>query len=150
MMTQLSACFLAVTLAGATLISNADPLVFFAQLIRGTDHDTTEEPTWKPVGEGLSGKLQSVFRWKKYWEVSREKVTVKGGKATRARLSKEREIEIELTDPETIEIRLFRNGVLTRKTRAGKDSGTRILGGDKGGEESWFVVIRKEAPPTPK
>ncbi len=65
-------------------------------------------------------------------------------------MSKEREVEIELIDQDKMEIRLFTDGVLTRKTGGPKSTRTRILGGDKAGEEFWFVVVRLDEPRTPE
>lgn len=144
-------CLVVSTLLGVGFAASADdePLTYYIQLIRGTDREVPEDPKWKPIGERLSQKLSSVFRMKHYWEVNRQKVSVKKGKVTRTRLNKEREVEIELLDQDVVEIRLFRNGVLTRKTDGSKNTRTRILGGDKGGDEFWFVVVRRDEPQAP-
>ena len=148
----LTLCLVAIILFAPNFATSAaeDSILYYVQLIRGTDSNVPEDSKWQPIGERLSQKLQSVFRWKNYWEVSRQQVTVKKGKASRTRLTKEREIEIEFVAAETTEIRLIRNGVLTRKTRGSKETRLRILGGDKDGEESWFVVVRRDEPQAPK
>src|SRR5213083_2050448 len=69
---------------------------FYVQLIRGSDADKPENPTWAPVGPKLAKNLGAVFRWKNYWEVKRQTVTVSGEKAARVHLTREREVELKL------------------------------------------------------
>src|SRR5437870_3166918 len=91
--------------AGALETASA-PLTYYVQLIRGTDQEY-QEATWKPVGPKLSSRLSPIFRWKNYWQVNCQSVSVKKGKPTRHRLSDVREVEIELVNPSEIEIRLY-------------------------------------------
>jgi len=122
------------------------PLVFYAQLIRGTDQDAPEAATWKPLGPKLSRHLCPKFRWKNYWEVSRESLQVKPGSASRVKLNPDREVEIELHGAQDSEIRLYHKGVLIHRSRQSLNSPMSIMGGARENDESWFVVVRRDKP----
>ncbi len=76
---KLTLCLLGLTFFGVNLHADADvdPVTYYFQLVRGTERDVPDDPKWKPVGERLGNKLRSVFRAKNYWEVSRQKASVK-------------------------------------------------------------------------
>jgi hypothetical protein len=120
--------------------------VFHVQLIRGSDREQPEQVAWKAIGPKLSKKLGPKFRWKHYWEVARQEVSVHPDKPARVRLSHEREVEIELHGDAESEVRLYRSGKLVRKSRQSLPAGMTIMGG--GGEESecWFIVVRRDRP----
>ena len=122
-------------------------VTFHIQLIRGTQESKPADPAWKPIGEKLSKRLEPVFRWKHYWEVTRQSVAVHAGKVTKVTISPERVVEIELIGAKQRELRLFQNGELRRRMRGALDAKMSILGGDREGGESWFVVVRRDQPP---
>ena len=132
--------FTAIGLAG-------DPsLVFYVQLVRGSDQDSLQQASWKPLGPKLSEQLCPKFRWKNYWEVNRKTLNVQPGQPVRVRLSQEREIEIELRTAEESEIRLFTAGKLVRRSRQPTHSRMTIMGGGGDKAECWFVVVRRDKP----
>lgn len=134
---------LAVNVAAA---ADDQPVVFYTQLIRGTDQEQLRQQNWKPVGPKLSKKLCPKFRWRNYWEVSRKTLNVQSGKATRVRLSQEREIEIELRNKEESEIRLYTAGKLVRKSRQPLQSKMTIMGGGAEEADCWFIIVRRDKP----
>ena len=142
--------FLLLTAAGGTqagtVEAKAPPLTYYVQLIRGTDQDRVQEAAWKPIGQKLSSRLAPVFRWKNYWEVHREAIPVLAKKVKRYRLSDVREVEIQLVNPAEIEIRLYLKGRLMEKSRQLVRTHMGIIGGDRIGDESWFVVVRRDKP----
>ena len=146
-MRTLSALLFAFVLHG-TLPAQEGPSTFYLQLIRGTDQDKPQLPSWKPIGDKLSRHFVHRFRWKTYWELERTNVTVTPGQMSRVRLSAAREVEIDLRKPTEPEVRLFTQGVLSRKCRESLKTGMCIMGGTRENEESWFVVIRRD-PPSP-
>ena len=126
-----------------------ESVVFYAQLIRATDQDMPQAGGWKAVGPKLSKALCPKFRWKNYWEVSRETIQVKQGLTTRVRLNPDREVEIHLrgdAGEQSSEVRLFHKGVLVRKSLQPLHAPMCIMGGARENEESWFVVIRRDKP----
>jgi len=133
---------------GTTAVCPADPaaVTFYTQLIHASDQDRPPEPSWKPVGPKVSRRLCPKFRWKNYWEVGRQTVSVHPGKVTRVRLNPERELEIELRSQDESEIRLFSRGVLMRRSRQSIQSNMSIMGGTRENDDSWFVVVRRDKP----
>ena len=129
--------------------AGSPPLIFYTQLVQASDRDKPQESSWRPVGPKLSRQLCPKFRWKNYWEVDRQTVSVQPGKVTRVRLNPERTIEIELRGQDESEIRLFTKGVLVRRSRQSIESCMSIMGGMGGSrenEDSWFVVVRRDKP----
>ncbi len=139
-------CFF--VLLGVNIVSLAEgqPVVFYTQLIRGTDQDQPRQSDWQPVGPKLRNQLCPKFRWKNYWEVDRQTVQVSAGKPTRVRLSQEREIEIEMRTKDELEIRLYTAGKLVRRSRQAVESKMTIMGGGWEKAESWFIVVRRDKP----
>lgn len=129
----------------AACFADGQPVVFYAQLIRATDREV-QEAGWRPIGPKLSNRLCPKFRWKNYWEVSRQTINVQSGKKARVRLNPEREIEIELRGEGDSEIRLFTAGRLVQKSRQSLQSKMSIIGGTRENEDSWFVVVRRDKP----
>src|SRR5437667_1440228 len=131
--------------AADALQTQGQPLTYYVQLIRGTDQEY-QEATWKPIGPKLSSRLSPVFRWKNYWEVNCQAISVEKGKAKRCRLSDVRDIEIERISPAEIEIRLYLKAKLMEKSRQLVRTHMGIMGGERTKGESWFVVVRRDKP----
>ena len=136
-------------LADTTVLRAADEaqkITFYVQLIRGSDSGKPDDPAWKPVGAKLDKQLRAVFRWKNYWEVKRETVTLSKDKVARRHLTRDREVEIRLLDPPNTQIRLFNHGALTRCSHQPIGEHMSILGGESKTGECWFVVVRRDKP----
>jgi len=118
----------------------------YVQLIRGTDHEGRQEPTWKPIGPKLSQRLSPVFRWKRYYEVNCQPISIELGRVSRSRLSDIRQVEIEPLNASEMEIRLYRDGKLTQTSRQLMHTRMAIMGGDRIQNDSWFVVVRRDKP----
>ena len=117
----------------------------YVQLIRGTPGDKPAAEPWKPVGPVLRARLHPIFRWSHYWEVRRDNVNLVKQKPLGLKLNPELALQVEWTGDKQREIRLYRNGELTRRHRDMLDS-LAILGGDRESGESWFVVVRPDRP----
>ena len=126
--------------------ADAPKLTFHVQLIRGSDSDTPDNPAWRPVGARLDKNLHGVFRWKNYWEVKREAVTLSKDKVARLHLTREREVEVKLLDPPNTQIRLYHKGQLTRCSHQPINEHMCVLGGDSTSGDPWFVVVRRDKP----
>jgi hypothetical protein len=89
-----------------------------------------------------------VFRWKSYWEMKCLEVVVKTNEVKRVQLSQKRELEVEPRSEGKMELRLFRERTLARKSSHKiHDKMMAILGGDEGKDkDAWFVVVRREPP----
>ena len=138
--------FLMLVTMPAMCLADGLAVPFYAQLIRGTDLEKPGQSSWRPVGPKLSKQFGPKFRWKHYWEINRQAVSVIPGKPTRIRLSDDREIEIELREGTDYEIRLFNAGKLARCSRQKLQSRMSIMGGGLEATESWFIVVRRDPP----
>lgn len=143
---KIALAFLVLLTMRAMCLGDGLAVPFYAQLIRGTDMQKPGHESWKPVGPKLSKQLGPKFRWKHYWEVNRQAVSVMSGKPTRIRISDDREVEIELRDGTDYEVRLFNAGKLARCSRQKLQSRMSIMGGGLEATESWFIVVRRDPP----
>src|ERR1051326_2967839 len=130
-----------------TARADAQPLLYYIQLIRGTDQEH-REAAWKPIGPKLSSRLSPIFRWKKYWEVHRQAIAVEKSKISRCRLSNEREVEIEPIGPpemelKEIEIKVYLNGHMAEKSRQPVSAHMTIVGGERTPDDCCSSAARR-------
>jgi hypothetical protein len=136
-----------VLLGPAAARSAETPTVtFYVQLVHGSDDDTPPAPEARLIGTDLGRRLHGVFRWKNYWEIKRQCITLSAGKAVRARMSSDREVEIQLPKPEEMIVCIYVDGKLVRRRQQAVQTRFYITGGDNEGTESWFIVVRKDKP----
>lgn len=135
---------------GVVFAADSPTETYYIQLIRGNNDNKPPTPDAKPVGPKLSGRLLPVFKWEHYWEVKLESADVPANKSVRKRLSPEREVEIERLAGATPElaVRIFVDGKMIRETRQPAAGEFFIAGGDKEGDQSWFIVVRHDKPHT--
>ena len=135
-------------LVGLTVTTGAAdrPRVLYVQLIQGNDADTPPSPESKAIGPKLSGKLRRVFRFQSYWEMNRQEIAVTAGQKIRVALNKTRDVEIDLTGPETRKVTAFKSGkpISTTTTSIGQEM--TINGGDRDSGGVWFIVVRQDKP----
>jgi hypothetical protein len=120
-------------------------VTFYLQLIRGTDDDKPPVPEAILIGPALSHRLH-MFKWKNYWDVAHRSVEVASGQKTRQRMSPQREVEVSLTSPKEMTISIFADGKLSRRRVQPLETNFYIAGGDKDGEQAWFIVVRRDKP----
>ncbi len=125
-------------------------LTLYLQLVRGSDEAAPPTPQARLIGPKLSERLHAVFKWKNYWEIKRDSMTLKAGEKLRKRMSAEREVEAELLDSREITVRIYRNGKPTSNVRQSVEHRFIIAGGANEGGQSWFIVVRQTPPPDPK
>lgn len=133
---------LAVPARGADVSS----ATYYIQLVRGSDLESTPTPHAKLIGPKLDRRLHDCFKWKNYWEINRQTVTLKTGAKVRQRISPQREVEISWPTPGNVVISLYNKGKLTRKREQPVDTGFYIAGGDTDADECWFVIVRRDNP----
>ena len=138
--------FLVLLAFGDTVRAAEEPVTYYVQAIRGTDSDKPPTPEAKAIGPKLSGKLAPVFRWKSYWEVKRLNVSLTEGKSERAKLPGGLEVEVARAKDDKREVRLYREGKLTRKLTQPANKTMTIIGGMAEPDNSWFVVVRRDKP----
>lgn len=139
---------LVLLLLGAPLAraTDASSVTLYLQVVCGLDSDAPPTPQAKLVGPKLDQHLHNIFRWKNYWEVRREAVTIKLGDKVRRRVTPQREIEITWPADRKLVVSLYVDGKLTRRREQPIDGPHYIAGGDSNDNESWFVIVRRDNP----
>lgn len=142
------AFLLAFLLVGLGFATAADEpaVTFYLQLVRGNDSAAPPAPDARPLGPKLSGCLRSIFKWEHYWELKRDAVTLPPGGKIRRRMSADREIEVERLDAEKAVVRIYCEGRPTRVATQNVKTRFAVIGGEKGQDQSWFIVVRRDEP----
>ncbi len=146
---------LALAISFCPVARAADPLKAEALLIWGTDDATSPNQKFAPVDDSLAKKLEkSPYRWKHFYEVSRQPLNVEASGVQSVKLSADCSVEITYLGNDRLEVKLFGKGKLVsthKEPLPGKC--VLIIGGASENETAWFVVIRRtgvSASPTPK
>ncbi len=136
-----SVCLLAGSLAFA------GDLNLQAQLIWGTNEDKPADKDLKELKPELRRKLRGVFKWKNYFEVNSQKVTVPAKGTKKTRLSDKCEIEVEHLGASNVEVRLIGKGKLVTSVKENLST-TKfvIVAGDDKRDNAWFVVVALGSP----
>jgi len=126
--------------------ADSPPPELYLQIVRGANDVKAKGPGWKPIGPKLAKRLNRVAPWNYYWETTRQVLEPAKGKPRSLEVSPGRELEIAWVGTHQVELCMYRNGKLRRKSRVTVSSGMTIMGGDVTGDEAWFVVVRKDKP----
>ena|SRR5687767_3713018 len=115
-----------------------------AQLIWGTNDESSPNTNHKPVDPVLAKKLKNIFKWKNYFEVKRQQIDVPSRETRKVKMSEKCSLEIVELEGPKIEVRLFGEGKIMNKTIKTLTPGEilTLAGGDKN-ENAWFVVIQQ-------
>jgi len=120
---------------------------FYVQLVRGNNDDAPPEAGSRPVEMKVARHLHSALNWKNYWEVNCKQVAICSGKARKLCLSKQREVEIDLTNRGRRRVTAFENGKVIQCMMRPAGEGMTVIGGDRDPDSAWFIVVRRERPP---
>jgi hypothetical protein len=124
------------------LMAQDRDLRLVAQLIWGTDGEKPADAKIKEVDRETRSKLKGIFRWKNYFEVSREEFSVPTKAKRRVRMSKKCEIEVENQGRSVIEVKLFgEEKLLWTKRQVLKPGELLVLAGDDKDDTAWFVIL---------
>jgi hypothetical protein len=126
--------------------ASEEKVTHYVQLIRGNNEQQPPAPGAKPVGPKLSKSLQTVFRWNNYWEITRQEVVVVAGTKTKVVLTKERAVEIDLTQPMKRTVTAISNNKSIGSTTQPSGNFMTIIGADRDPKSAWFVVVRRDKP----
>jgi hypothetical protein len=135
------------TLLLATASTFAGDLALRTQLVWGTDGERPVDVTVKELDSQLKKKLGSIFKWKNYFEVNQQKITLGPKESKKLKLSNKCEIELRFLDDNTLEIKLFGEGKLTKTVRQSVKSlvlgDIAVLAGDDKDKynDAWFVIL---------
>ncbi len=129
--------------AGVSVAVAAD-MKLGAQLVWGTDDARASDPKLKPVDPELEKKLKNSFKWKYYFEVSRNQISVPLNAEKKEAMSKQCEIAIRNLGGDKVEVQLFGKGKLVEKRTQSLAKGKcLIIGGNAENTTSWFVVLKQ-------
>jgi hypothetical protein len=113
-----------------------------AQLVWGTNKEKPDDPKLKEVDPSVAEKLRKVFKWKNYFEVNKQNVTVTVGSPKKVKMSDHCEIEVQNLGSASIEVKLYGKGKLAvRKTQKIHPTELLVLAGDDKDDTAWFVVL---------
>lgn len=120
------------------------------QLIWGTDYDKpADSRKIKDLDSKLQEKIKNVklFRWKNYFEVDREVLTVKNRESKLTSMSHKCVIELKHLGDTNLEVRLYGEGKLVQTVRQQLPPGEILLlaGDDKEKfNDGWIVAVSQE------
>ncbi len=138
----LLACFLGLVLFGTSQGTAAGETLFQVQLIWGTDGEKPKDKPLKEVDPKFQEKLRGVFKWKNYYEVNRQPLTLGKSAAQKLKLSDKCEIQVQDLGNSRIEVGLFGEGKpVVRKAQAVAPGEMIVLAGDSKNDTAWFVVL---------
>ncbi len=141
-------CLALAPLPGATAagVEKLEKVTYYVQLIRGCNDAKPPVPGSTSIGPKLSAHLRPVFAWTNYGEIARKEVQLTAGQKARVRLSKEREVEIDLTTKGKRIVGAFSRGELVSRTTRPIGQRMTVIGGDRDKETAWFIIVRREKP----
>ncbi len=113
-----------------------------AQLIWGTNNEKPDDPKLKEITREVGEKLRGVFKWKNYFEVSRQNFKVNSSATRKVKMSEQCEIEVQNLGGSAVEVKLFGKGKLVvKKRQVFKPGELLVLAGDDKNDTAWFVVL---------
>jgi len=127
--------------------ASAAKLPVKAQLVWGTDKDKPNDPRLKEVDPSLHDKLCKVFKWKNYFVVHTEEVTLTGPETKSIRMSPKCELKLRPLELPRLEVSLYGEGklVVTRRQSLLPGHPLVLAGSDKN-DTAWFVVLTASKP----
>ena len=140
---RVAAVFLLLAMTSAHAI--ASDMKVEAQLIWGTNDETSPDPSHKPVEGDVLKKLKKLpFKWKNYFEVTRREFVVSKNGSSAVVLSKDCEIKVRNPKDDTLEVELIGKGKSVGTIAQALPRGELLVtGGDAENFTAWFVVLRQ-------
>ncbi len=128
--------------ASAAQVSAADPKVE-VQLVWGTNGESPHDASHKALEAPLAKKL-GMFKWKKYFTVNRQEVSLPANTPQKIRLSPQCEITVNHLGGQRYEINVFGEGKHVRKiTEKITKQDSLVIAGDDKNDCAWFILIRE-------
>ncbi|PYI85252.1 MAG: hypothetical protein DME26_11435 [Verrucomicrobia bacterium] len=142
-----------------SLVSLAVPNLFAGdikvelQLVWGTNEEKSPDPKYKPVDPAVVKRLASL-KWKRYFQVNSQVVTIPSRKMQRVKLSPQCEVEITEMEGPQVEVKVYgRTAQAAAKNepfkwvhkhleKLAKDDLLVIAGDDKN-DCAWAIVIKR-------
>ena len=118
---------------------------YTAILIWGTDGEKPADKPLKDVDGKLTEKFRKIFKWKNYFEVSRDDVQLTTAERKNVKLSPKCDVKMHLNFKGELEVELHGEGKLVYhgvQSMPLKD--LLILAGDDKNATAWFVVLKPQ------
>ena len=143
--------------AGQSEVKAAD-CKLTVQLIWGTDESKPKDKNLKEIDPKLADKLHRVFKWKNYFEVTNQNLTLPHQVSRTVSMSSKCKLELKRIDgeakksEEAIIVKLYGEGNLVTTKRLPlklfQQGEYSILAGDDKDkqDDAWFVVLSKSSP----
>jgi hypothetical protein len=123
------------------------------QLVWGTNEAKSPDPKHKPVDPAMAKKLGNL-KWKHFFQVDRQEVTIPSRKTQRVKLSPRCEIEITEQEGPRVEVKVYgRTEEAAAKNQPFKwvhkhveqlpKDETLVIAGDDKNDCAWAIVIRR-------
>ena len=106
------------------------------------NNDKPDDPKLKEVDAKVKERLRTALKWKNYFEVNRQNLTVSIATAKKVKMSDHCEIEVQNLGNSSIEAKLYGKGkMVVKKTQKIKPGELLIFAGDDKNDTAWFVVL---------
>ncbi len=113
-----------------------------ARLIWGTNDDKYSNPQHTRVDEATAEKLRKIFKWKNYFQMSKQTAVIPSRGTKRLKMSDPCEIEITEMEGPRVEVKLFGKGKPVSKFVKPLSKGESLaIGGEDKNDCAWFIVI---------
>jgi len=122
------------------------------QLLWGTDDEKPKDAAFKELDPKIKKKLCQVFKWKNYFEINQQKLSLSPKETKKLKMSSKCELDLRFVDDNTLEIKLFGEGKWTKTIRqsvkALNQGELAVLAGDDKDKygDAWFVVLSANTP----
>lgn len=135
-------CLFLMVSANATQVQAADRKLEI-HLVWGTNTETSPDANHKALEASLAKKL-GMFKWKKYYTVNRQEVSLDDRTPQKIRLSPQSEIELKNLNGQRYEINVYGEGKHVRKiTEKITREDSLVIAGDDKNDCGWFILIRE-------
>src|ERR1041384_5706193 len=138
----LAACLSLVVVWGIITARAAGEMTFQVHLVWGTDGEKPKDKPLNPVDPKIEEKLKAVFKWKNYYEVNHQPLSLPKDGNQKLKLSDKCEIQVQDLSNSRVEVRLFGEGKpVVKKAQSLAPGEIILLGGESKNDTAWFVVL---------
>ena len=134
-----------VTWFGLTAAMAADDLKLEATLVWGTNEAQSPDPKHKPVCAEVEKKLNTLpLRWRNYFEVKRQTITVPESGTQKVNLSKDCQIVVKNLGKAGVELNVIGKGENVGRIKQPLPKGeVLVTGGNAANFTGWFIVLKQ-------
>ncbi|MDB6019500.1 MAG: hypothetical protein JWR19_3989 [Pedosphaera sp.] len=121
----------------------ADALHMEVQLIWATNETSTKH---KPIDADFAKRLGKTYRWKNYYEISQQAVSIPNGAVNTIKMSDQCKLDVKYLGGDRVEIVLTGEGKpVSKHVEKLALDWPLVLSGNAKNETAWLVVIKKVA-----